>query len=217
MIELCGVRKTFDKRRFVIDDLNIKFNRGEYVQIIGKSGAGKSTLLNILGLLDKNYEGKLYIEDRDVSKMSDANISKIRSSKIGFVFQAYNLINHMTAIENVYMPVLYSSKSIDNEYKKRIDILMDKLQISELSDVPVQYLSGGEKQRVSIARALSLEPEIILADEPTGNLDTGSGGIVFDVLKRLKKEGKTIILVTHNTHDELGADKILTLQDGILK
>lgn len=216
MIELIGVRKTFDGHRYVINDLNMNFEKGEYIQIIGKSGAGKSTLLNIVGLLDRQYEGKIIVDGKDVSKLSDIKISEIRSQNIGFVFQAYNLINHMTAIENIYMPLLYSRKKMNNEYIHRIDGLIEELDIKGIVNTPVQYLSGGEKQRVAIARALSLEPNIILADEPTGNLDTNNSDITFNVLRKLANEGKTIILVTHNLHDELGADRILTLQDGVL-
>ncbi|MGN0379367.1 MAG: ABC transporter ATP-binding protein [Butyrivibrio sp.] len=217
MIELSNVRKTFDGKRYVIDGLSIRFQKGEFVQIIGKSGAGKSTLLNLIGLLDRQYEGRICIDGRDISKLSDIKISNIRSENIGFIFQSYNLINHMTAKENIYMPLLYSRKGLDREYIARIEGLMEELEISDLANTQIQYLSGGEKQRVSIARALSLEPNIILADEPTGNLDPGNSNVTFNVLKKLANEGKTIILVTHDLHDELGADRILTLQDGELR
>lgn len=217
MIELSNVKKTFDGRRYVLNDLSIRFERGEYTQIIGKSGSGKSTLLNLIGLLDNRYEGIITIDGFDVAKQSDIKKSYFRSEKIGFVFQAYNLINHMTAMENIYLPLLYSKKKPDTNYITRIDKLVDALEIKKLSDVQIQYLSGGEKQRVSIARALSLDPAIILADEPTGNLDVVNSGITFDVLKKLAHEGKTVILVTHNQRDDLGADRILSLQDGVLK
>lgn len=217
MIELTNVKKTFDGRRYVLDDLSIQFKSGEYTQIIGKSGTGKSTLLNLIGLLDDRYEGIIKIDGVDVSKLSDIKRSELRSKKIGFIFQAYNLINHMTVIENIYLPLLYSKKSPDVNYVSRIDSLIEELEIKQLSNVKIQYLSGGEKQRVSIARALSLNPSIILADEPTGNLDVVNSQITFDVLKNLAKEGKTIILVTHNQRNDLGADRILSLQDGVLK
>lgn len=216
MIELCNVRKTFDGNRYVLDGLNVKFHKGEYVQIIGESGAGKSTLLNLIGLLDRQYEGEIHIDGRNVSKMRDDGISGIRSKNIGFIFQAYNLVSHMTAIENIYMPLLYSKEKMDKEYAERIDELTGRLGIKRLADVPVQFLSGGEKQRVSIARALSLNPNIILADEPTGNLDTNNSSVTFNILKQLAGEGKTVILVTHNLHDELGTDRILTLRNGVL-
>ncbi len=216
MIELCNVRKTFDGKRYVLDGLNIKFHKGEYAQIIGESGAGKSTLLNLIGLLDRQYEGEIRIDGRNVSKLRDDGISGIRSKNMGFIFQAYNLVSHMTAIENIYMPLLYSKEKMDKEYAARIDELTERLGIKQLADVPVQFLSGGEKQRVSIARALSLNPNIILADEPTGNLDTNNSSVTFNILKQLAGEGKTVILVTHNLHDELGTDRILTLRDGVL-
>lgn len=216
MIELIGVKKTFDGKRYVIDNLSERFDDGEYIQIVGKSGAGKSTLLNIIGLLDKRYMGIVKIDGCDVSKLSDIKLSEMRSKNIGFIFQAYNLINHMTARENIYMPVLYSEKYMNRTYMSRVDELMEELEIIGLADTPIQYLSGGEKQRVSIARALSLNPGIILADEPTGNLDSVNSRITYDTLKRLSNEGKTVILVTHNLHDDLETDRILTLHDGTL-
>lgn len=217
MIELTNVRKTFDGKRFVLDGLSATFRPGEYTQIIGKSGAGKSTLLNLIGLLDGQYEGEITLDGKDISKLSDMKISRIRSQRIGFIFQAYNLVNHMTALENIYMPILYAKKKFDSEYRARVAGLIEKLEIGRIAETQIQYLSGGEKQRVSIARALSLDPDVILADEPTGNLDAGNSKITFHVLKKLAMEGKTVILVTHNLHDDLGADRILTLQDGVLK
>lgn len=217
MIELCNIKKTFDGQRYVLNNLSIKFNQGEYIQIVGKSGAGKSTLLNLIGLLDNRYEGRITIDGCNIEKQSDIKISKLRSEKIGFIFQAYNLINHMTVMENIYLPLLYSEKKPDISYITRINQLVEELEIHRIANVQVQYLSGGEKQRVSIARALSLNPAVILADEPTGNLDVANSRITFNVLKTLAHEGKTVILVTHNQHDDLGANRILSLQDGVLK
>lgn len=216
MIKLQGIKKTFDGKRYIINDLSIEFNKGEYIQIIGKSGAGKSTLLNLMGLLDTQYEGNIIIENTNISTLSDIRISEMRSKNIGFIFQAYNLINHMTVVENIQLPLLYSKRKLNSEYNMRIDEIMENLEIKKLSKIPIQYLSGGEKQRVSIARALSLNPNIILADEPTGNLDNNNSKITFKILKELAEKGKTVILVTHNIHDNLGADRILTLQDGTL-
>lgn len=214
MIELSDVKKTYDGQRYVLDGLNIKIDKGEYVQIVGKSGAGKSSLLNLIGLLDRQYEGNVNIGGRDVSRLSDFEISKIRSLNIGFIFQSYNLINYMTVIENIYMPMLYSRKKMNNDYIKRIYILMEQLGIKQLANIPIQFLSGGEKQRVSIARALSLDPNIILADEPTGNLDINNSNIVFSFLKQMADKGKTVLLVTHDLHSDLKSDRILTLQNG---
>lgn len=216
MIELEGLRKTFDGSRFILNDINIHIEKGEYVQIVGKSGSGKTTLLNLMGLLDMDYKGKIKIDGRDVSKLSDIKISEIRSKHIGFVFQAYNLVNHMTALENIYMPILYSKTKYDKDYISKANKLIKEFGIENIINTPVQYLSGGEKQRVSVARALSLNPSIILADEPTGNLDKGNSDIIFSTLRKLSQSGKTVILVTHNWYENLGADRVLQLQDGKL-
>lgn len=217
MIELKELCKTYDGKKCILKDVNVEIGKGEFVQIIGKSGSGKSTLLNLIGLLDNKYEGIIRINNIDVSKLSDIKVSQIRSKNIGFIFQAYNLINYMTALENIQLPFLYSQRSFTKNDMKRILDLVDEFGIKDIINTPIQYLSGGEKQRVSIVRSLVLEPGIILADEPTGNLDRDNGGLVFDVLKNMSKNGKTVVLVTHNWRDDLGADRILLLRDGVLK
>lgn len=216
MIELKNIKKRYYEQEYILDDISIKIDKGEYVQIVGQSGSGKSTLLNLIGLLDDKYEGDLFIDNKNVSKLSDRRLSKLRSEYLGFVFQSYNLINHMTVLENIKLPLIYSDKNYDFIYSERINMLIKELQLEKLIYKEVQYLSGGEKQRVAIARALSLEPKIILADEPTGNLDKINSKIVFDTLKKQADNGKTVIIVTHNWHDDLGTNKILKLENGKL-
>lgn len=216
MIELIDINKTYDKSRYVLKNLNATFETGEYIQIVGKSGSGKSTLLNLIGLLDSKYDGKIKIDGREIKSHAHIDISEIRSKHIGFIFQSYNLINNMTVLENIYLPILYSKIKYNTKFIHHVDELMEEFQMEKLRNTPIQYLSGGEKQRVSIARALSLCPDIILADEPTGNLDKDNSNIIFSTLYNLSKKGKTVILVTHNYHDNLNTDRILTLQDGEL-
>ena len=215
-IELEALSKSYDGSRYILNNINLRICKGEYIQVVGKSGSGKSTLLNLIGLLDSNYKGNIRIEGQDITRLSDNKVSEIRSKSIGFIFQAYNLVHHMTSLENIYLPVLYSKQKFNKEYISKVDKLVQEFNISSILSTPVQYLSGGEKQRVSIARALALDPSIILADEPTGNLDKENSNIIFSTLKKLANNGKTVILVTHNYHEDLEVDRILKLQNGVL-
>lgn len=214
MIELKNVTKKFSKDKVVLKDISMQIRKGEYVEIIGKSGSGKSTFLNLLGLLDMDFEGDFFVDGIDVSKLSDMKISRIRNKKIGFIFQSYNLIPRMTSYENIMLPLIYSAEKPDQKFKNHMDKLVKDLQITELLNKRIEYLSGGEKQRIAIARAMCLSPEIILADEPTGNLDSVNSSIVFDTLLNLNKRGTTIVLVTHNCYVDVGADRKLTLEGG---
>lgn len=216
MIQIQNLTKAYDKNTVVLNGLSVEVKRGEYIQIVGKSGSGKSSLLNILGLLDFNYNGKLYIDGKEIKRFHDVENSRIRSEKIGFVFQSYHLINNMNVVENVSLPILYSGTRNIKSKTAYISEILHEMGIYEIRNKKIQFLSGGEKQRVSIARALLLNPDIILADEPTGNLDRGNSEIVFELLKRLHKQGKTIVLVTHNTYIESGADKKYELVNGKL-
>lgn len=213
MIKIINMTKKYGSDIRVFDNLEMEILKGEFVQIIGESGAGKSTLLNILGLLDNDYEGEYYINGINTSKSNDTVISSLRCNKIGFVFQSYNLIYNMSVIDNILLPTIYG-KYDKRIIKQRLEDLMVKFGIVELKDKNVQHLSGGEKQRVAIARAMIMDPEIILADEPTGNLDEKNANIIFNTLKELKELGKTIVMVTHNTYVDLGADRILVIRDG---
>ncbi len=200
-----------------IDNVNIKIRKGEFVSIIGPSGSGKSTLLNILGGLARPTKGTVLIDGIDIFALNDHNLSIIRNRKIGFVFQSYNLINRTSVLRNIEIPAIIAG--IDEKIRrKRIMELLDMLGISDKSNYKPNQLSGGQQQRVAIARALINEPSIILADEPTGNLDTKTGSEVFNILKMLvKKQNRTIIMVTHSPDLADATDKSIILRDGIIE
>lgn len=211
-----NLRKVYRNNGIVtvaLDGVSFKIRRGEMVAIVGPSGSGKSTLLNMLGALDRPTEGKVIIDGVDISKLDDDKRAYVRNKKIGFVFQSYNLINRLTALKNVELPL--SLRDIP-ESKRRtlaLAVLREVGLDSKAMKKPTQ-LSGGEQQRVAIARALVTEPSIILADEPTGNLDSKSGGIVVKILKDLTRRGNTVIVVTHNMEVAREADRIIYLRDG---
>ncbi|OYT52380.1 MAG: ABC transporter ATP-binding protein [Desulfurococcales archaeon ex4484_217_2] len=213
-----NVSKIYGKGRLAVKALkNVTFDvlKGEFLVIMGPSGSGKTTLLNILGLLDKPTSGKVFFLGRDVSLLGDAEASKFRAKYIGFVFQQFNLIPWLTALENVEI-ALAIGKYPRKLRKKRAYELLEMVGLSERAHHRPRELSGGEQQRVAIARALANNPHVILADEPTGNLDSKSGAQIISILKKLSKEGKTVIVVTHNPQIAEVADRILFLRDGVL-
>ena len=187
---------------------------GEFVSIVGASGSGKSTLMNLIGILDRPTEGSYYLDGIDVEAATDNDLSMIRNQKIGFVFQTYNLIPKTTALQNVELPMLYAGVS-KAERKKRAIELLELVEMGErLKHLP-EELSGGQKQRVAIARAMANDPAIILADEPTGALDTKTGHLVMDLFHRLNQEqGKTIVLITHSPELAAETDRIISIRDG---
>ena len=194
------------------DEINLSIDKGEFVAIVGSSGSGKSTLLHMLGCLDKPTSGEIYIEGENVATYGDDALSIVRRRKIGFVFQAYNLIPVMTVRENIEMPVLLDGKKPDKKY---IDDLIDMLGLADRVEHLPNQLSGGQQQRVSIARALANKPSIILADEPTGNLDKKNSIEVMEILKAsAKKYEQTLILITHEASVANLADRIIELSDG---
>lgn len=194
------------------DEINLSIDKGEFVAIVGSSGSGKSTLLHMLGCLDKPTSGEIYIEGEDVANYGDAALSVVRRRKIGFVFQAYNLIPVMTVRENIEMPVLLDGKKPDKKY---IDDLIEMLGLADRVEHLPNQLSGGQQQRVSIARALANKPSIILADEPTGNLDKKNSIEVMEILKAsAKKYEQTLILITHEASVANLADRVIELSDG---
>jgi ABC-type lipoprotein export system ATPase subunit len=194
-----------------LDNINLEIKEGEFISVMGPSGSGKSTLLSIIGLLDKPTYGKVYLFGEDVSKLSDKKLSEIRNEKIGFVFQQFYLFNYLNALENVTVPARIKGK-VDIEKAKNI---LRKLGLENRMNHYPNQLSGGQQQRVAIARALINDPEIILADEPTGNLDEKSANDVMEIFKRLNKEdGKTIIIVTHNPKVAEQTDRIIVLRSG---
>lgn len=212
MLKLENINKNFNLGKVqVLNDINLEIKKGEFVAIIGQSGSGKSTLMNIIGCLDTQSSGKYYIDDKDISKFSSDEKASLRRKKFGFVFQRYNLISNLTALENVCLPGIY--EGLEDRKTKGLNLL-DKLDIKEKAYSKPNQLSGGQQQRVSIARALINGGEVILADEPTGALDSKSGIMVMEILSNLHKNGHTIILVTHDKNVANYANRIIEIKDG---
>jgi len=215
IIELRNVTKEYGKgesKVIAVSNINLKIRESESIAIMGPSGSGKSTLLHLIGCLDKPTKGKIFIEGKDVSNLSENELAKIRREKIGFVFQFFNLIPVFTALENVELPMLFSKRSNRKERAKELLKLVGLEH--RLHHYPSQ-LSGGETQRVAIARALANDPKIILADEPTGNLDSKSGKEVMEFLVKLNKEkGVTLLIITHDAFIAKHAKKIIRIKDG---
>ena len=204
-----GLPSEFDALR----GLNLSIKKGELVSIMGASGSGKSTLLNLIGGLDKPTKGKVIIDSHDLSKMDENEMAVLRRNKIGFVFQSFNLINSFTAMQNVELPMIFNGIEIEGRKEKARKILTEVGLEKKLENKSTK-LSGGETQRVSIARALANDPQIILADETTGNLDSKSGKHIMEILKKLNKDGRTIIVVTHDIKIAKQTKRIIRIADG---
>ncbi|HUK79344.1 MAG TPA: ABC transporter ATP-binding protein [Nitrososphaerales archaeon] len=197
-----------------LQNVNFKVEKGEFVSIIGPSGSGKTTLLNLLGALDRPTTGKVFIDGMDISKLPNAELAKVRNKKLGFVFQDFNLISRMSAGENVELPLLIEGVTGD-ERRRRATVLLDKFGLGSKSDRNVNKLSGGERQRVAVARALANDPDIILADEPTGNLDTKNTEVMMEFMRQLNVEfGKTVLIITHNPEVAKRARRLISIKDG---
>ncbi|MDP1932194.1 MAG: ABC transporter ATP-binding protein [Gammaproteobacteria bacterium] len=213
------IRKTYQMGALsvqVLHGISIDFFRGDYISIMGPSGCGKSTLMNILGCLDQPTSGKYFLGDEDTSKMADNELSSIRGARLGFIFQSYNLIQQLTVVENIELPLFY--QGVPEEESRRIAIdLATRVGLDTRLDHKPYELSGGQQQRVAIARALSNDPLIILADEPTGNLDSKSGAEILNLFDELHQQGKTLIMVTHS--DELAerSERSIRLRDGLVE
>jgi len=205
-------RSTSAKRVVALDGVSFEVRKGEFVSIVGPSGSGKSTLLNIIGALDRPTSGKVFINGQDIFLLDDARLSSIRSRLIGFIFQSYNLVNRMSVQENVEFPAVFSERS---GRSSRALELLEILAIKDKAKQKPEDLSGGEQQRVTIARALVNDPALVLADEPTGNLDTKTGREVFDLLRMLSDRfGTTVVMVTHNLELAGMADRSIYIRDG---
>ena len=201
----------------VLHNINMKLTRGEFVALIGPSGSGKSTLLNLIGLLDHPTTGRMFIEARETSKLSDAHTTRLRGHSIGFVFQYHYLISAFTALENVMMPLLVDHGFPDQTMRERAHQLLEQMGLARWEDNLANNMSGGQQQRVAIARALAMNPPLIHADEPTGNLDTASSDAVFATMRDVNRtNGTTFLLVTHNMSLAHRCDRILELVDGRL-
>ncbi len=217
LIKLTKVNKIFqldEELTFqALKDIDMDIEKGDFVAIVGPSGSGKSTLMNILGLLDHPSSGSYHLDGMDVSHLKDDHLAKLRNEKIGFVFQSFNLLNRTSAVENVALPLIYSGVSAGDR-AKRAKKALDSVGLSDKYNSRPSQLSGGQQQRVAIARALVTNPDIIFADEPTGNLDSKSGAEAMELLKQLHKEGRTIILITHDSVTAKNAHKIIRVKDG---
>ena len=205
--------KTEEVETWALHDVSLEIHEGEFVAIMGPSGCGKSTLLNILGLLDNPSNGTYELNGVEVSKLSEADRTNLRKGVIGFVFQSFNLIDELNVYENIELPLLYMGVPKD-ERKRRVEEVMARMDISHRVKHFPQQLSGGQQQRVAIARAVVANPKIILADDPTGNLDSKNGKEVMDLLTQLNKEGTTVVMVTHSQHDAGFATRTINLFDG---
>ncbi|UPA29987.1 ABC transporter ATP-binding protein [Terrisporobacter glycolicus] len=216
MIEIKNITKTYrmgNEKFKALDDVTLDIEKGDFVAIVGQSGSGKSTLMHIIGGIDKPSLGQVLVENENISEFNDKQMSKYRSSKTGFIFQSFNLESKQTALENVMMPLIFSGVA----KKQRKEKAMKSLEMVGLKDkvlnTPTQ-LSGGQRQRVAIARALVNNPEIIFADEPTGNLDSKSGNQIMNLLQELNNKGYTIIMVTHNNEQAKLAKTVIKIKDG---
>lgn len=198
-----------------LDGVNLTVQEGEFIALTGSSGSGKSTLLNILGLLDSSDSGTYLFCGKNVNELSDTEISKIRNEKIGFIFQSYNLIPSLSILENVALPLVYRGVSYSERYSRAISALKAVDLIHRISHRPYE-LSGGQQQRAAIARVIASDPELILADEPCGSLDSSCAKDIMELLKNRQKSGSTVILITHDLCDTAYADRVLTVHDGKL-
>ena len=216
MIQIENLGKTFrteEVETIALQDINLHIDDGEFVAIMGPSGCGKSTLLNIIGLLDNPSEGSYLLNGQEVARLTEDERTGLRRGTIGFVFQSFNLIDEMTVYENVELPLIYAGVPA-KERRERVEALLDRMKMSHRAKHYPQQLSGGQQQRVAIARAVVTRPQLILADEPTGNLDSVHGKEVIGLLAELNQEGTTIVMVTHNSHDAASARRVIHLFDG---
>lgn len=211
--DLCKVYNPGENEVRALDHVSLTVNTGEYVAIIGQSGSGKSTLMNMLGCLDVPSSGEYILNGQNVSRLTDDELSDIRNQEIGFIFQGFNLIPSFTAVENVELPLLYRGIGKRERHELAVKAL-EKVGLSKRMGHKPSEMSGGQQQRVSIARAIAQAPPVILADEPTGNLDSGSSKEIIQILKELHKEGRTVILITHDNEIAAQAKRVIRIKDG---
>lgn len=214
-VSLTKIFRTESVQTIALNEVNLEINQGEFVAIMGPSGCGKSTLLNMIGLLDNPTSGELWFLDKEVSKFSENDRTDLRNGSLGFVFQSFNLIDELTVFENVELPLLYAGVSA-REREKLVSQALGRMQIAHRTEHYPQQLSGGQQQRVAIARAIVTNPRIILADEPTGNLDSANGNEVMSLLKELNRDGTTVVMVTHSEENAREAGRIIRMMDGYI-
>ena len=218
LLEVKNLKKVYTTRFTqnqvqALTNVNFSVNKGEYVAIMGESGSGKTTLLNILAALDKPTSGQVLLHGKDITHISEKEIANFRREHLGFVFQDFNLLDNFNNRDNIFLPLVLSKKKYP-EMKKRLDPIAKQLGIEGILDKFPYEISGGQKQRVAVARAIITNPDLILADEPTGNLDSKNGAEVMQLLTELNKEGTTIVMVTHSKHDAGFAHRVINLFDG---
>ena len=217
MINIANVSKEYELGEgsfFALKNINLEIATGEFVSILGPSGSGKSTLMHLIGGLDRPSGGRIEVEGQDLAALSDRELAEFRNKKIGFVFQSFHLLPRLPAFDNVVLPLIYSEKKVDR--RRQVLEALQKVGLTSKTKNRPSQLSGGEQQRVAIARAIVGDPEIILADEPTGNLDSQTGAQILAILKELNAAGKTVVLVTHDQALTAASDKIYKIRDGIL-
>ena len=215
IINLTKIFRTESVQTTALNEVSLEISQGEFVAIMGPSGCGKSTLLNMIGLLDNPTSGELWFMDQEVSRYSENDRTDLRNGNLGFVFQSFNLIDELTVFENVELPLLYAGVST-RERVKRVNEALERMQIAHRTEHYPQQLSGGQQQRVAIARAIVTNPRIILADEPTGNLDSTNGNEVMNLLKELNHDGATVVMVTHSEENAHEAERIIRMMDGYI-
>ncbi len=216
IIEIKNVEKIYkmgDVEVPALAGVDIIINRGEFVAIMGPSGSGKSTAMNMVGCLDVPTRGRIFLDGQDISQLGESELAQIRGKKIGFIFQTFNLINSITALENVELPMIFQGVPKDERTEKAKELLA-LVDLGDRMDHKPTEMSGGQQQRVAVARALANDPEVILADEPTGNLDSKTGTEIIELIERLHKKGKTIVMVTHDETLAKHAERIVRLKDG---
>lgn len=219
MIKISNINKFYnlgEEKFHALKNVNLEIKKGEFLAIMGPSGSGKSTMIKILGLLDREYEGEFLLNDQNVKELDDNILSKLRNERLGYVFQDFNLIQRLTIRENIELPMLYSGKA-QKECLHKVKELLDKINLSDKMNKYPSQLSGGQQQRISIIRALVNNPDIIIADEPTGALDSKTSEQIMDIFKKLNEEGITIILITHDVNVAKKAKRMVKIFDGILK
>lgn len=219
LIKISNIKRNFvlgDETIYVLKGIDLEIKKGEYIALMGPSGSGKSTLMNILGCLDTPTSGSYVLNGKDVSELTDNELAEIRNKEIGFIFQTFNLLPRTTALDNVALPMIYAGYS-KSERRARATKVLQEVNLGDRMDFQPNQLSGGQRQRVAIARALVNKPSIILADEPTGNLDSKTSEEIMNLLEEIHKKGNTIIVVTHEEEIAAHAHRIIRLRDGMVE